>query len=125
MNEIDYQPHFVGGGGGSLEEERQTTMERMERIEKKLDRITQLIERTPQAFGAMRFEEDIYYMRCALYGHYARKYFKSEKVVRQICEMVGALLREEVPHGGGGVGMIRGWEEEIEEIESKRRGKQT
>lgn len=67
-------------------------------------------------------EQSFYYMKCALLWHYKQKYPEKEAVVTDICEMVGRLLGAQEPDDayacGGGVGMIRGWEESILEIEA-------
>lgn len=66
-------------------------------------------------------EQSFYYMKSALLCHYKQKYPEQEAVVTEICEMVGKLLGVQEPDDayacGGGVGMIRGWEESILQIE--------
>lgn len=63
-----------------------------------------------------------YYMKCALLRHYKQKYPEQKAVITEICEMVGSLLGAQELNDayacGGGVGMIRGWDESILEIEA-------
>lgn len=59
-----------------------------------------------------------YFMKCALILHYKQKYPEHETLITEICELVGKLLGAHEPTGGGGVGMLRGWVEYIDEIEN-------
>lgn len=75
------------------------------------------VQRRIEAAAAAELDEDAaqsrYYMVSALIFHYTSKYRESKEIITEICEMVGKLLKAEEPCGGGGVGMIRGWLEEI------------
>ena len=63
-----------------------------------------------------------YFMKCALILYYRNKYPEHEALITEICELVSKLLGAHEPVGsyacGGGVGLLRGWVDYINEIES-------
>ena len=65
----------------------------------------------------MLVAESLYYMKAALLLHYGKKYPKQKAAITEVCEMIGRLLGAQEPQGGGGAGMIYGWQERIGEME--------
>ena len=67
----------------------------------------------------MPVAESLYYMKAALLLHYGKKYPKQKAAITEVCEMIGRLLGAQEPQGGGGAGMIYGWQERIGEEEGE------
>lgn len=63
-------------------------------------------------------KEDFYFMLSAVRYHYQQKYPEQIDVVHEICDTVGKLLKAEPYQGGGVIGVMKGWKDQIEEIES-------